>query len=197
MKKIFIITILICSIIFIPGCSQNKQNNQENNSAIVENNQDDNSSAAQDNSNSQTTAAESTNSQSDTSKKKDNDTNITKTNRKEYYTKKLDDIQAKIDKDYDFKNAETTADMRNLSGMQYKLWDDSLNEIYKDLQNTLSSNDREKLTQEELTWISKKENDAKNSANEVKGGTLEPVYYSLSLADSTKKRCYELVNKYM
>lgn len=197
MKKIFIITILICSIIFISGCSQNKQTNQENNSTIVENNQENSSSAAQNNSNSQTTAPDSTNPQSDTSNKKDNDTNITKTNRKEYYTKKLDDIQAKIDKDYDFKNAETTADMRNLSGIQYKLWDDSLNEIYKDLQNTLSSNDREKLTQEELTWISKKESDAKNAANEVKGGTLEPVYYSLSLADSTKKRCYELVNKYM
>ena len=55
----------------------------------------------------------------------------------------------------------------------------------------------EKLKKEELAWISQKESDAKNSADKVKGGTLEPVNYSLSLADSTKKRCYELVNNYM
>ncbi len=36
-----------------------------------------------------------------------------------------------------------------------------------------------------------------DTSDEVKGGTLEPVNYSLSLADSTKKRCYELVNNYM
>ena len=194
MKKIFIITMLICSTIFVIGCGQNKQSNEENNSAIAETKQEDNSSATQNNSNSNT---ETTNSQNNTTTQKNTDTTTNETNKKDYYTKKLDDIQAKIDKDYNFKNTETTADMRNVSGAQYKLWDDAVNEIYKDLQNTLSSNDKENLKIEELAWISKKENDAKNAANKVKGGTLEPVNYSLSLADSTKKRCYELVNKYM
>ena len=185
---------LICSTIFVIGCGQNKQSNQENSSAIAETKQEDNSSATQNNSNSNT---ETTNSQNNTTTQKNTDTTTNETNKKDYYTKKLDDIQAKIDKDYNFKNTETTADMRNVSGAQYKLWDDAVNEIYKDLQNTLSSNDKEILKIEELAWISKKENDAKNAANQVKGGTLEPVNYSLSLADSTKKRCYELVNKYM
>ena len=197
MKIIFIITMLICSIIFVVGCGENEQSNQENNINIAETKQEDNSSATQSNSNNKDSNTETTDSQNNTANKKNNDTTKNKTNKKDYYTKKLDDIQAKIDKDYNFKNTETTADMRNASGAQYKLWDDALNEIYKDLQNTLSSNDKENLKEEELAWISKKENDAKNVANEVKGGTLEPVNHSLSLADSTKKRCYELVNKYM
>jgi len=194
MKKIFIITALICSTIFVVGCGQNKQSNQENNSTTAETQQENNSSTTQNNSNNKDSNTETTNSQNDVVNQKNNDTII---NKKDYYTKKLDDIQAKIDKDYNFENTKTTSDMRHVSGAQYKLWDDALNEMYKDLQNTLSSNDKENLKEEELSWISKKENDAQKKANEVKGGTLEPVYYALSSVDSTKKRCYELVNKYM
>lgn len=190
MKKIFIITALICSTIFVIGCGQKK----ESNNTTAETKQKNNSLTTQNNSNNNDSNTETTNSQNNSVNQKNNDTT---TYKKDYYTKKLDAIQAKIAKDYNFENAETTADMRNVSGAQYKLWDDALNEMYKDLQNTLSSNDKENLKEDELAWISKKENDAKNTANEVKGGTLEPVYYSLSLVDSTKKRCYELVNKYM
>lgn len=119
-----------------------------------------------------------------------------KTGRKDYYLEKLNDIQAKIDKDYNFKDTNTTYEMRNVSGAQYRMWDDELNEIYNELRKALPSAQMEKLKEEEIKWISQKESDAKNAADQVKGGTLEPVNYSLSLADSTKKRCYELVNNY-
>lgn len=174
MKKLIIIAIIISSTLFMFGCSVSKEGNQESNSSNRDTDLGTN----------------------DTNQKSKNIT-TNKTDKKEYYIKKLNDIQAKIDKDYNFKDTITTQDMRNASGAQYRLWDDALNEIYNDLKNTLSPDNMEKLKQEELAWISKKESDAKNEADKVKGGTLEPVNYSLSLADSTKKRCYELVNKYM
>ena len=191
MKKLIIIAMIISSTLSIAGCSLSKQINQESDSSsTVEAKQEDNLGSTQD-----TSDKENNNNKSRESKP--NDTTTNKTDKKDYYTQKLNDIQAKIDKDYNFNNTITTQDMRKSSGAQYKFWDDALNEIYKELQKTLPSSDMEKLKKEELAWISQKESDAKNSADKVKGGTLEPVNYSLSLADSTKKRCYELVNNYM
>lgn len=206
MKKIFIIVMLICSGIFVTGCGENKEINQ-NNTTTSEMTQEDDSKAAQNNSNKQDSNTEATNSQSNAPNKTTNDSTMNSTskdekaankiNKKDYYTNKLNNIQTKIDKDYDFQKAMTTADMRSVTGAQYKLWDDALNEIYKDLQNALPSGEKIKLKEEELSWISKKETNAQNEADKVKGGTLEPVYYGLSAVDSTKNRCYELVNKYM
>ncbi|BCZ46435.1 hypothetical protein psyc5s11_25020 [Clostridium gelidum] len=191
MKKLIIITMIISSTLSIAGCSLSKPINQESDSSsTVEAKQEDNLGSTQD-----TSDKENDNNKSIESKT--NDTTTNKTDKKEYYTQKLNDIQAKIDKDYNFNNTITTKDMRSTSGAQYKFWDDALNEIYKELQKTLPSSDMEKLKKEELAWISKKESDAKDSGDKAKGGTLEPVKYTLSAADSTKKRCYELVKNYM
>lgn len=198
MKKLIIIAIIISSTFSIVGCSLSKKINQESDrSNPVEVKQEDNLVSTQDTSNKENNNNKSIDSKNNDVNQKTNDTTTNKTDKKEYYTQKLNDIQAKIDKDYNFKDTITTKDMRTSSGAQYKFWDDALNEIYKELQNTLSSSDMEKLKKEELAWISQKEIDAKNAADKVKGGTLEPVNYSLSVADSTKKRCYELVNNYM
>ena len=198
MKRFVIIAMIIFIIISIVGCSLSKQISQESDSSsTVEAKQEDNLGSTQDTSDKENDNNKSRESKPNDANQKPNDTTTNKTDKKEYYTQKLNDIQAKIDKDYNFKDTITTKDMRHSSGSQYKFWDDALNEIYKELQKTLPSSDMEKLKKEELAWISKKESDAKDSADKVKGGTLEPVYYYLSLTDSTKKRCYELVNNYM
>lgn len=54
-----------------------------------------------------------------------------------------------------------------------------------------------KLQSEEIQWISSRDAKAKKASSEMKGGTMEPVIYTNSLADTTKNRCYELVEKYM
>ena len=54
-----------------------------------------------------------------------------------------------------------------------------------------------KLQSEEIQWISNRDAKAKEASSEMKGGTMEPVIYVNSLADTTKQRCYELVEKYM
>ena len=42
-----------------------------------------------------------------------------------------------------------------------------------------------------------KERKASEEAKKYEGGTIAPVMHMSSLAQSTKERCYELVNKYM
>ncbi|AGF57417.1 uncharacterized protein YecT (DUF1311 family) [Clostridium saccharoperbutylacetonicum] len=188
MKKVSIIAIVISIGFSIFGCTINKQRDQETSSSLVSK-QEDNLESTQ-----ETFEKENNNDKSLESKNQGVIAN--KTGRKDYYLEKLNDIQAKIDKDYNFKDTNTTYEMRNVSGAQYRMWDDELNEIYNELRKALPSAQMEKLKEEEIKWISQKESDAKNAADQVKGGTLEPVNYSLSLADSTKKRCYELVNNY-
>ena len=190
MKKKFLISMIICSaVLILVGCGS-KQSSQEN--TTTETTQD--SGTTHDTSENKTDKSSS----ADSSNVKTADTtNINTSNKKEYYLKMLDDIQKKIDKDYDMQKAGTTYEMRNVNGEQYDLWDGALNTIYKDLKNTLSPSDMKKLQDEELAWIYKKESDAKKESMKVQGGTLEQVYYGVSIVESTKKRCYELVIKYM
>ena len=55
----------------------------------------------------------------------------------------------------------------------------------------------DKLRAEEIEWINSKESKSKEAADEYKGGTIAPYMAISSSIDSTRKRCYELVNQYM
>ena len=113
------------------------------------------------------------------------------------YRTKLDNIELGLKDLTEKGNAGTTLDMRNVQDERYKRWDAALNEIYNALKGQLSSSDMKKLQSEEILWISNRDAKAKKASLEMQGGTMEPVLYRGSLADTTKNRCYELVEKYM
>lgn len=191
MKRFFIITMIICSSVLMIGCSDTQTANKSNTHTVIDNSQ----STSQD---IKVGSADSSNDKKEYSKEKPfSSSNNYSSGKKGYYLKMLDDIQEQIDKEHNMQNAMTTYEMRNTNGAQYDLWDGALNTIYNDLKNTLSSDDMKKLEKEELTWIAQKENDAKKESEKAKGGTLEQVLYGSSIVESTKKRCYELVNKYL
>ncbi|MFT5875558.1 MAG: hypothetical protein ACI8WT_004551 [Clostridium sp.] len=116
-------------------------------------------------------------------------------NKQEYKTK-LDNVEIGL-KYLKEKEAGTTMDMREAADEKYKKWDTALNEIYSVLKKQLSASDMEKLQSEEIKWISNRDAKAKEESSKYKGGTMEPLVYSLSLVEITKERCYELVEKYM
>ena len=72
-----------------------------------------------------------------------------------------------------------------------------LTEIYGLLKEELSEEAMKLLEQEEIKWIDEKEKIAKEESLKYEGGTFELVAYNISLYESTKNRCYELVNNYM
>lgn len=119
--------------------------------------------------------------------------------RREEFLGKLDNIQKQLDilpekKDSD---AGITIAMRGFYGESYDMYDKALNEIYSLLKAQLSQDTMKKLQTEQIKWIKQKENTAKKDASSFEGGTFELVAYNSSLYESTKKRCYELVNNYM
>lgn len=115
---------------------------------------------------------------------------------KQYYLQKLDGIEAGMS-DLDSYRAGSNADMKKAAGIEYKRWDDALNEIYSVLKGQLSAGEMSSLEKDELNWIKYKESDAKKCADEFKGGSAEPLIYTSRLAELTKERCYYLVNNYM
>ena len=125
-----------------------------------------------------------------------NSTEVKEESKKQEYINKLDNIEAGL-KDLDKKDSGTTAERLAAAEERHKRWDTALNESYNVLKAQLSSSAMKKLQSEEIQWISDRDAKAKKAAEKIKGGTLDQVLYAASLADTTKKRCYELVEKYM
>jgi uncharacterized protein YecT (DUF1311 family) len=77
------------------------------------------------------------------------------------------------------------------------MWDTALNEIYGILKDEMLDSDFVSLKEEQIQWIKNRDEIALTEYTREGGGSLPKVVQVESLADSTKKRCYELVNLYM
>ncbi|MBK1813810.1 DUF1311 domain-containing protein [Clostridium sp. YIM B02505] len=126
-----------------------------------------------------------------------NSKNDNQKNNKQQYKEKLDKVEKSLKYLDDPKYSATTLDMRKAAGETYKQWDGALNEIYGVLKKQLSQSEINELQAEEVKWITYRDKKAEEDSARVKGGTLEPVEHTYSLANTTKSRCYELVEKYM
>lgn len=112
------------------------------------------------------------------------------------YGRELDSAEASIKK---LKSAETdtsTWSYLNLADYELKIWDDLLNRIYQDIIGNMDEAEADELRKEEKAWIKKRDADAKKVSSRYSGGTLEGLEHTASLAESTKKRAYELLENY-
>ncbi|MDQ0160362.1 lysozyme inhibitor LprI family protein [Alkalibacillus salilacus] len=94
------------------------------------------------------------------------------------------------------KDSSTYA-LKEEDNSRWKKWDDLLNEIYGVLEEQLSSEEMNQLREEQRNWIEVRDERALEASEEYKGGTQEHLEYVSVLANVTKERCYELVEKYM
>ncbi|WP_010676373.1 lysozyme inhibitor LprI family protein [Bacillus timonensis] len=119
--------------------------------------------------------------------------------RRNEFLKKLDNIQKEVDALPDKKGSDkgATNAMKNYYGISYEKYDEALNEIYALLKKELSSDTMQDLKTEQIKWIEQKEEKANEERLKYEGGTFENVAFYISLYESTKERCYELVNEYM
>lgn len=126
-------------------------------------------------------------------------TPISKVTGRTEYLNKLDNIQKELDAMPDKKDSDkgVTNAMKNYYGVSYERYDDALNEIYSFLKKELSPEVMKELKAEQLKWIEQKEAKAEKERLKYEGGTFENVAWYISLYESTKDRCYELVNEYM
>lgn len=134
----------------------------------------------------------------DEPKEYDTDSETEQVSTKKYYLDLLSSIQSevnKLEKNDDYTG--TTAGMVSLGSISYEKWDDALNKIYGELKNQLSQNEMETLKVAQRSWVKYRDEQAQMAADEYKGGSLSSVEYAFTLANLTKERCYELINKYM
>lgn len=190
MKKSIIIILLV--IVFgLVGC-ENSSKESANNQTTAESTETNSNLNTTEQTTSNNQDKSSANNQLNSSTKSNN---LNQESQKQKYKLKLD----KIDLGFKESNnaAVTTNDMYQEVCKSQKQWDDVLNEIYGVLKVQLSSSDMKKLQNEEIQWIKDRDDKAKKDAAEMAGGTMEKVLFVGSLANSTKERCYVLVDKYM
>ncbi|NFG27965.1 DUF1311 domain-containing protein [Clostridium botulinum] len=166
----------------INKASNNSDNETKNNTTINKSSQDDSNKV--------------NTKKVDSSTKENNSISKTQESTKQIYKNKLDAIELGM-KDLDDLKGGSTLEMKSAAKEEYERWDRALNEIYGVLQKQLSSDDMNKLKDEEIKWIAARDEQAKKDSLQYKGGTAETLIYGMSLGQSTKERCYELVEKYM
>ena len=191
-KKIVFNIVMILSAIMLVSCRKSVEENQNSANEVIKNQGIENNESILDNSDSTT---------ENISREEDNPKNmVTKIEgRKTEFIERLDNIQKEIDALPEKKDSDAgiTNAMKNYYGIAYEMYDKELNDIYVLLQKELSSEVMDVLEQEEIKWIEEKEKAAKEESLKYKGGTFEFVADKISLYQSTKNRCYELVNNYM
>lgn len=82
--------------------------------------------------------------------------------------------------------------MNETAKEMYRLWDDTLNAVWKLLEANLSESDMEVLRKEESEWIASKEAEVQAVGLENEGGSLQPLVEAMKAAELTKARVYEL-----
>lgn len=125
------------------------------------------------------------------SKKQENGLNC-----RDEYIKRLDQLEEGMS-DLDYLYEGSTMDMKNAESKRYERWDKMLNEIYALLKQYMTTSEIEDLKNKQIEWVNYRDQKAENDGSEFEGGTMEGLVYLGSLAETTKERCYELVNTYM
>lgn len=88
--------------------------------------------------------------------------------------------------------AATQQEMNETAAEMYRLWDDTLNVVWKLLEANLSQEDMEALRKEEREWIAFKDQEVQAAGLENEGGSLQPLVEATKAAELTKARVYEL-----
>lgn len=75
----------------------------------------------------------------------------------------------------------------------YSAWDYALNTVWDALECMLDEERMDRLTMEELDWITMKETAVAEAGVDVEGGSMESMVRNLKAAELTKARVYELL----
>lgn len=89
-------------------------------------------------------------------------------------------------------NATAQQEMNQISADRYRMWDETLNVVWKLLEANLETEVMETLREEERAWIASKDEQIKAAGQENEGGSLQPLLEAETGADLTKARVYEL-----
>lgn len=114
-----------------------------------------------------------------------------------YYRSRLAELENRIQKNREKQNVSNSSNLaKSLADSELKLWDNELNLIYGEIKDALDDDEAAELIEEERAWIRERDRKAVEAAKASAGGSLESVEYTASLAESTRARAYELLDRY-
>ncbi|MCA1060374.1 DUF1311 domain-containing protein [Rossellomorea aquimaris] len=191
MKRRNLFVVMTLSVMLLVGMSACSQSSESDAVSVTNSNDSSADSITASDANEKETSVESSTPEQDEP--------VTKVEGKQTYIEKLDDIQMELDAMPEKKDSDkgVTIAMKSYYGVSYEKYDDALNEIYALLKKELSPEVMAELKTEQLKWIEEKEEKAEKERLKYEGGTFEYVAWYISLYESTKDRCYELVEEYM
>lgn len=104
------------------------------------------------------------------------------------------ELESSLKEKYD---SGVTVDMIEALSTECDRWDSMLNDIYTYLSKILNKEDFNILKDKQIDWIKLRDDKSKESGMEFEGGSLATVNELSSIRDTTKDRCYELVDLYI
>lgn len=114
-----------------------------------------------------------------------------------YYVKRLQDLDSQIQKNRENQTGgNVNGSIKSAASNELKLWDSELNDIYNAILESLEPEESEKLVKEERAWLKERDSQAMDAAKKSAGGSSESIEYTISLKESTRKRAYELAERY-
>lgn len=201
-KKIISVLLAMVTVVSLVSCGDSSNNKDEETSSLQVSTTENEIDKDEENTIEKEDDSEKSQDKVEDNEEKSSSSNLGESNdldtldKKAEYKQKLDDIQSGLS-DLESYKSGSTGDMKYAANEEYLRWDDALNGIYDVLRNNLDPSEMDKLQQEEEAWIEAKEEEASKAAKEFEDGTAEALAYATSLAESTKNRCYELVDRYM
>ncbi len=85
------------------------------------------------------------------------------------------------------------SELNQYSYEMYQIWDDILNTLWGYLKESLSEEEMAALTEDEIAWITDKENQVAAAGAEFEGGSMQPYLENTTAAAQTKERVYVLL----
>lgn len=117
--------------------------------------------------------------------------------KKAYYHRLLTDLDTQIQSMRNDSSDSTTYSMKTMADKELKLWNVEMNMIYTDVMNAADDVTKAELESAQQDWMKDRDAKAESAAKKYSGGTLEGVEYTACLAESTRQRTYDLVEKYL
>lgn len=122
--------------------------------------------------------------------------------RKDEFLSRMKQLETSVEDDFTKKlqdNLLSTAETVTISENRFNAWDKLLNDIWAVLLEELPKDEMSALTDKQLEWIAAKESNSAQMKKIREGAHINFIMIDvyISEAETTKNRCYELVNNYM
>ena len=114
----------------------------------------------------------------------------------EQYEARLAELDAQIKRMREEETDSNPNSIKTTAETELKLWDAELNLLYNEIMDELDEDSASELIKQEREWMRERDALAVAAAKKSGGTALEGLEYTASLADTTRKRVYDLAASY-